>query len=247
LYLARARADVVALFDAFAARTDGDDQAAFNAVLCDRPAGGDRVGAAACRAASGVVAVTLPADAYATGARHWTDGGGHDRRLWYHPRAALAAQCASMRGDVAPGVAAAAVAAAANAGAAAAAAASAPARVTLHNNHIWPGELKAPRFVTQGMWFFDAPAAAAAAAAAGLGPAPARPPPDGGGGASAPAPAEGVGGEDPPAASLFATGTAPAAGGYCASTPAPATAASTAACGNYCNGLEGERRRRRRR
>jgi len=190
LYLARARADVVALFDAFTVRPDGDDQAAFNAVLCGRPAGGARVGAAACRAASGVVAVTLPADAYATGARHWTDGGGDDRRLWYHPRAALAAQCASARGDVTPAAsaAAAAAAAAADAGAATAAAAAAPARVTLHNNHIWPGDLKAPRFVTQGLWFFDAPAAAAAAAAA-----------------------------------------------------------SIAACGNYCNGLQGERRLRRRR
>lgn len=164
LYLARARPDVVALFDAFAAWPGADDQAAVNAVLCDATGGGSRTGQAACTSASGVVGVLLPLERYISGALHYTNSSGHDMRLWYYPRRVLAAQCPSMRGAVPAGGWATAR------------------RVAMHNNHIWPGAVKVPRFLTQGMWFFDAPAAGAAAAALGVGPPPPPPPVDGVGG-----------------------------------------------------------------
>jgi len=216
-YLARARRDVVALFDALAAWPGrGDDQAAVNALLCDPSAGGARVGEGTCRSAGGVAGVILPPDRFLNGATTWADGAGTDKRLWYYGRAVLAAQCPSMGGGGTPP---------------AAAAGTAADRVVLHNNHIWPGALKGPRLVTQGFWFFDAAAAAAASAAAGV-----DPPRRAGGGHD---------GGAPPPPRLFPRRAAPAAGGFCAPDAAAATAESAAACGNYCHGRDGEWRRRR--
>lgn len=234
-YLARSRPAVEALFDRLAAADGADDQAAFNTVLCEPAAGGRRSSPTTCTAAGGVVAGVLPTDTYASGAVHHADAPtGRSMRLWYFGRPEISAQCAVARGPVPRGKEVAVP------------------RVTLHNNHIWPGAIKVPRFLVQGLWFFDAPAAAVAAAAAGIGP----------GGAMAAGKA--VGGEEgevahgaaaaaalddptggmagvPDAAvpSLFPVAPPGAAEGYCASVAAAASPASITACGDYCTGGNG--------